>query len=342
MLGRRMMLSTHAVHAALPAPIPAMPAMAVSVSINKGCARRMMHSHSIRYTTRPSQTLRAPAAATAVELDSPYAAAEAASADQSYPQLEDGGDDILPTKFTKYNTRAWHLFDARGQIVGRMAGRIATLLQGKHKPSYTPWLDNGDTVVVLNARHLVFTGDKWKKKLYRYHTGYIGGLKEIPAERWRETNSDRILRHAVAGMIKKNKLKVPRMARLKIYPGLIHPHSAQFPEDPIGQVPALKAQRDAEIAELKAKGEYEQNAYKLSAAGPNSAPHTAYQAAQEKAKLDAVRKRNERRRAGRSGADSSNVLAGTDDGTLPLNADIKAAIIKDREQRKGKPYVVHC
>jgi len=239
------------------------------------------------------------------------------------------------------STRAWHLFDARDQVVGRMAGRIATLLQGKHKPSWTPWLDQGDVVVVLNAKHLVFTGSKWSKKLYRYHTGYVGGLKEIVAERWRESHPERVLRHAVAGMIRQNKLKKPRLARLKIYPGVLHPHAAQFPFDPVSQVPHLKAQRAAEIAEIQLRREEQAQAVRVAREGAAAAtPQTAAQVAKAAEAVAAARTKLQQLRSGGAGQPAAMLPAGADDGTVPENAEIKAAVLKDREQRKGKPIVM--
>jgi large subunit ribosomal protein L13 len=282
----------------------------------------------------------ATAAADPVGEDTPYAAAAAAAADQqAFPQLDAGeAESEQQPGFSKVTSRAWHLFDARGQVVGRMAGRIATLLQGKHKPSWTPWLDNGDAVVVLNARHLVFTGSKWSKKIYRYHTGYVGGLKEIVAERWRDKHADRILRHAVAGMIKKNKLKIPRLARLKIYPGVLHPHAAQFPFDPVSQVPHLKAQRLAEIADIQQRRAEQEEAQRIAREGAKAAtPQTAQQAAKAKEAREAARKASA---DSKKGVSTTVLPAGTDDGTIPENPEIKAAILKDREQRKGKPVVM--
>ena len=224
--------------------------------------------------------------------------------------------------YEKSIARTWHLFDARDQIVGRMAGHIAKLLQGKHRPSYSPWIDGGDCVVVLNARYLQFTGKKWQQKLYRYHTGYPGGLKEIPAERWRLTHPDRILRHAVAGMIKKNKLKVPRLARLKIYPGLIHPHQAQFGEDIIAKVPHLKAQRDEEIAAEAAAKQKERDAFTMAA---NAGKKPAAGAAADK-------------KGPAEGKKKVAILDTVDDTIVPADPAIRTAILKDREARKGKPY----
>lgn len=136
--------------------------------------------------------------------------------------------------------RCWHLVDAKNQTVGRLAVQIASILRGKHKPTFLPNKDMGDTVVVINADKVHFTGDKWRKKLYRWHTGYPGGLKERSAERMLERNPVKILRKAVLGMLRRNKLRHGFMEpRLKIYAKPTHPHSAQLPPSvqPLPAVP---------------------------------------------------------------------------------------------------------
>lgn len=129
--------------------------------------------------------------------------------------------------------RSWHLFDGKDQVVGRFAAKICTILQGKHKPTYLPNDDRGDSVVVLNAKELKFTGNKWNQKIYKKHSGFVGGLKEVPAYRWREKAPERVLLHAVRGMLPKNKHRLDRIARLKIFQGEEHVHQAQFPDQPI-------------------------------------------------------------------------------------------------------------
>lgn len=136
--------------------------------------------------------------------------------------------------------RCWHLVDAENQTVGRLAGQIASILRGKHKPTFRPNKDMGDVVVVVNAEKVQLTGDKWKKKLYRWHTGYPGGLKERPAERMLERNPTKILRKAILGMIPNNTLRHTYLEpRLKIYAGPDHPHDAQLPQTvkPLPEVP---------------------------------------------------------------------------------------------------------
>jgi len=126
--------------------------------------------------------------------------------------------------------QCWHLVDAKDQTVGRLASQIAAILKGKHKPTFLPNKDMGDTVVVVNAERVQFTGNKWQKKLYRWHTGYPGGLKERPANRMLERNPVQILRRATLGMLRRNRLRHGYIEpRLKIYVGPDHPHAAQLP-----------------------------------------------------------------------------------------------------------------
>jgi large subunit ribosomal protein L13 len=126
--------------------------------------------------------------------------------------------------------RCWHLVDAADQTVGRLAGQIAPILKGKHKPTFLPNKDIGDVVVVVNADKVRFSGKKWDDKLYRWHTGYPGGLKERPAKTMLEKNPTKILRKAILGMLSRNNLRQSFMEpRLKIYTGPAHPHKAQLP-----------------------------------------------------------------------------------------------------------------
>ncbi len=125
----------------------------------------------------------------------------------------------------------WFHVDATDKIVGRLAVRLATILMGKHKPIYTPHVDCGDFVVVTNCEKVRFTGNKWTDKVYRHHTGYIGGLVEESAEKLRERHPDRILRQAVKRMLPKTKLGRQMLKKLKIYAGPEHPHVAQEPKE---------------------------------------------------------------------------------------------------------------
>ena len=124
----------------------------------------------------------------------------------------------------------WLLVDARGKTLGRLASRIAILLRGKHKPIFTPHVDAGDFVVVVNAEKVNLTGKKWQEKLYIYHTGYPGGLKSTSAEKVRNKNPERLITTAVQGMLPKNKLGKKMIKKLKVYAGEAHPHQAQQPE----------------------------------------------------------------------------------------------------------------
>ncbi|EEC45973.1 predicted protein, partial [Phaeodactylum tricornutum CCAP 1055/1] len=128
--------------------------------------------------------------------------------------------------------RCWHLVDAKDQIVGRLASQVAAILRGKHKPTFKLNKDMGDTVVIVNADKVNFTGKKWKDKLYRWHTGYPGGLKERPAQAMLERNPTMILRKAILGMLMGRQKKLIHgfiEPRLKIYAGSSHPHTAQLP-----------------------------------------------------------------------------------------------------------------
>lgn len=127
-------------------------------------------------------------------------------------------------------SRKWLLVDAKDAPVGRLATQIATLLSGKNKVTYTPHIDNGDYVVVINAKEAVFTGNKEIAKKYYRHSGYPGGLKELSVKQVREKNPERIIEHAVAGMLPKNKLQAERMKRLRVFAGAEHNHTAQTPE----------------------------------------------------------------------------------------------------------------
>lgn len=124
----------------------------------------------------------------------------------------------------------WHLVDAKGKTLGRLASRIAILLRGKHKPLFTPHVDVGDFVVVVNAEKVNLTGKKWQEKLYIYHTGYPGGLKSTSAEKVRNKNPERLITMAVQGMLPKTKLGKRMIKKLKVYAGEAHPHQAQQPE----------------------------------------------------------------------------------------------------------------
>ena len=126
--------------------------------------------------------------------------------------------------------RQWHVIDATGVPVGRLASGVAQLLMGKHKPTYTPFLDTGDHVIVINASKVILKGDKLDDKFYRHHTGWPGGLKEISAGKLMQKHPERILEFAIRGMLPKNKLGRKMGKKLKVYAGTDHPHKAQRPE----------------------------------------------------------------------------------------------------------------
>jgi large subunit ribosomal protein L13 len=129
--------------------------------------------------------------------------------------------------------RKWFVVDAEGQVLGRLATRVATILRGKHKPTFTPHLDGGDHVIVLNAEKVHLTGRKLRDKMYRWHTGYIGALREVNAETMLRTHPERMIEWAVQGMLPKNRLGRAMAKKLKVYRGTDHPHQAQRPE-PLG------------------------------------------------------------------------------------------------------------
>lgn len=126
--------------------------------------------------------------------------------------------------------RKWILVDARDKVLGRLASRIAMRLRGKHLPTFTPHVDTGDFVVVINAEKVRVTGKKLQQKMYYRHTGYMGGLKERNLKKMLQEKPEEVIRLAVKGMLPKNKLGRRMLKKLKIYAGEKHPHEAQQPE----------------------------------------------------------------------------------------------------------------
>ena len=126
--------------------------------------------------------------------------------------------------------RKWYVVDATGLTLGRLASKVASVLRGKNKPNYTPNVDTGDFVIVINTDKVVLTGKKLENKFYRYHTGYIGGLKEIPYKKMMEEKSDLAVYEAVKGMLPKNSLGRAMIKKLRVYKGAEHNHAAQKPE----------------------------------------------------------------------------------------------------------------
>ena len=123
----------------------------------------------------------------------------------------------------------WLLVDAAGKTLGRLATHVATRLRGKHRPTFTPHMDTGDFVIVVNAAQIHVTGDKQQQKIYRRHSGWPGGLKEVPLERMLERHPERVVELAVSGMLPKNRLGRKIIRKLKVYAGPDHPHQAQQP-----------------------------------------------------------------------------------------------------------------
>ena len=125
--------------------------------------------------------------------------------------------------------RSWYVVDAEGQTLGRMASEIAKILRGKHKPTYSPSVDVGDYVIVLNAQKIHVTGRRLDQKMYYRHSGYMGGLTEISLRKQLERYPNRVIESAVRGMLPRNKLGRKMIKKLKVYPGEEHPHQAQQP-----------------------------------------------------------------------------------------------------------------
>ena len=126
--------------------------------------------------------------------------------------------------------RKWYVVDAEGVTLGRLASKVASVLRGKTKPNYTPNVDTGDFVIVINTDKVVLTGKKLEDKFYRYHTGYIGGLKEISYKKMMAEKSDLAVYEAVKGMLPKNSLGRAMLKKLRVYKGAEHNHAAQKPE----------------------------------------------------------------------------------------------------------------
>lgn len=136
-------------------------------------------------------------------------------------------------------SRQWHLVDAQGLVLGRLATEVATLLRGKHKAMFTPHLDTGDHVIVINTSQIVLTSDKAQKKIYYRHSGYPGGLSEKTFSDLLKSESDEVVRRAVKGMLPKGPLGRQMLKKLKVYSGPTHPHAAQLPK----QLDLASAQR---------------------------------------------------------------------------------------------------
>jgi large subunit ribosomal protein L13 len=137
---------------------------------------------------------------------------------------------FMQTKEEGFKAAKWHIVDAAGLPVGRIASEVASLIRGKHKRTFTRHVDGGDFVVVVNAERAVFTGAKLDKKVYYHHTGYFGGLKERTARHMLEEKPERVIEFAVKGMLPKGPLGRRLQRKLKVYAGAEHPHGSQRPE----------------------------------------------------------------------------------------------------------------
>lgn len=126
--------------------------------------------------------------------------------------------------------RKWYVVDAEGMVLGRLASQVASILRGKHKPTFTPHVDTGDHVIILNADKVILTGDKLNQKFYRHHSGYPGGLKETSYKVMMETKSDFAVTEAIRGMLPKNTLGYAMLKKLRVYKGAEHEQQAQNPE----------------------------------------------------------------------------------------------------------------
>ena len=147
-------------------------------------------------------------------------------------QTPAGTSDYMSTTIinTESSDHNWYVIDAEDQVLGRLATRVATVLRGKHKPTFAPHVDTGDYVVVINASKVKLTGNKEAAKEYYRYSGYAGGLKVRTAAQLREDDPERIITQAVKGMLPKNRLARQVIAKLKVYGGAEHPHSGQQPE----------------------------------------------------------------------------------------------------------------
>ena len=138
----------------------------------------------------------------------------------------------MKTTMAKANEvdRKWYVIDAEDKVLGRLATEVANILRGKNKPIYTPHVDTGDFVIVINAEKVKLTGNKWEDKIHASHTGYPGGRREVVYKEIREKHPERVIEYAVKGMLPKSRLGRSMFGKLKVYAGPNHPHEAQKPE----------------------------------------------------------------------------------------------------------------
>lgn len=147
--------------------------------------------------------------------------------------------------------RQWHIVDAKGQVLGRLASKIAKLLMGKHKTTYSTHMDMGDYVVVTNSKEVDITGRKSKQKVYYKHSGFPGGFKEISYEKWLTDSPNKIIEHAVNGMLPKNRLQKPRMRRMKVYEDAKHPYEDKLKSSKTKTTVEKKETKDTSKPKLK-------------------------------------------------------------------------------------------
>ncbi len=145
-------------------------------------------------------------------------------------RLNKNNTTFLPQNEALCKSRKWWLVNAEGLVLGRLATKVADILRGKNRPYFTPFFDSGDFVIVVNAEKVRLTGKKEEQKVYYRHSGYMGSMKETSYERLKATHPDRIIAHAVKGMLPRNKLSRRLLKKLKVYAGSEHKHKAQKPE----------------------------------------------------------------------------------------------------------------
>lgn len=150
--------------------------------------------------------------------------------DTEHNQPDNGGNRVKTFMAKPAEVeRQWFIIDAEGQTLGRLSSEVAAILRGKHKPTYTPHVDTGDFVIVINAEKIQLTGNKLLQKKYRHHTGYPGGLKEVDYKTLLQKRPERAIEVAVKGMLPHNRLGAKMLRKLKVYRGSEHPHQAQKP-----------------------------------------------------------------------------------------------------------------
>jgi large subunit ribosomal protein L13 len=142
-----------------------------------------------------------------------------------------GLSDTTPALKESEIDRKWYVIDAEGKVLGRIASDVAYILRGKHKPNFSPYLDNGDHVIVINAEKIAVTGNRRATKMYYQHSGYPGGLRTTSMQRMLDTHPTRVLENAIRGMLPGNKLGTAMLSKLRIYAGPTHPHQGQSPSD---------------------------------------------------------------------------------------------------------------